>query len=165
MNEAITRRRICPEDQPFLYQVYASTRTEELAPLGWSQPQLDAFLTMQFIAQHRYYQEQFPEAKFEVILRHGEPIGRLYVDRKPDEIRIIDIALLPAHRNAGIGSALLHELFAEADRDGKPVRIHVEQFNPALHLYRRLGFVAIGDNGVYHHMERRPSRSPLQLSR
>src|SRR5882672_2242557 len=106
MNDVITRRPIFSDDLPFLYQVYASTRTEELAPLGWSQPQLDAFLTMQFNAQHRYYQEQFPAAQYEVILRHGEPIGRLYVNRTADEINIIDIALLPAHRKAGIGSAL-----------------------------------------------------------
>ena len=69
----------------------------------------------------------------------------------------MDIALLPAYRNAGIGSALLHALMAEAAQAGKPVRIHVEKQNPALRLYTRLGFVPIADRGVYWFLEWSPS--------
>jgi len=47
----------------------------------------------------------------------------------------------PAYRNAGIGSALLHAVMAEATQAGKPVRIHVETQNPALRLYTRLGLI------------------------
>jgi hypothetical protein len=36
---------------------------------------------------------------------------------------------------------------------GKPLRIHVEGFNPALRLYERLGFRQIEDKGVYLFME------------
>lgn len=150
---------LCPagsEDEVFLYQVYASTRQEELAPLDWDDAQKEAFLRMQFAAQDRFYREQFAGADFLIILADRRPIGRLYVDRRDDEIRIVDIALLPEHRNAGIGSALLNDLLDEAARQRKPVRIHVERFNPALHLYERLGFTRIGDNGVYCLMERSP---------
>jgi ribosomal protein S18 acetylase RimI-like enzyme len=157
MTDAITLRAITAADEPFLYAVYASTRTEELAPLGWDEAQLSGFLRMQFDAQHRYYQEQFAGAAFDLILRNGQPVGRLYVDRCDDEIRIIDIALLPEHRNAGIGSRLLREVLAEADRQKKPVRIHVERFNPALALYQRLGFGPAGETGVYYLLERQPT--------
>ena len=152
----ITVRPIGPGDEAFLYQVYADTRTEELAPLGWDEAQQAAFLRMQFDAQHTYYQASFPDAEYLVILRGGQPVGRLYVDRRADEIRIIDIALLPEHRRAGIGGTLLLQLLEEADRVGKPVRIHVERFNPALGLYERLGFTRVGDTGVYFLMERLP---------
>jgi predicted GNAT family acetyltransferase len=84
-----------------------------------------------------------------VIEMDGEAVGRLYVARWPEEIRIIDIALLPQHRNGGIGSSLLADLCREAAAAGKPVTIHVERFNPALGLYHRLGFVPIADKGVY----------------
>jgi len=149
----ITLRPVTPEDEPFLYRVYAGTREDELAPLEWDETQKEAFLRMQFNAQHVFYQEQFPAADFDIILAAEQPIGRLYVDRRDDEIRIVDIALLPEHRNTGIGSALLDNLLTEAAAASKPVRIHVERFNPALRLYDRLGFIQVGDNGVYYLME------------
>jgi hypothetical protein len=67
--EVITTRAIRPEDEPFLRRVYAGTREEELAVVPWSIDQKDAFLRMQFDAQHRYYQDQFPDASFDVVLR------------------------------------------------------------------------------------------------
>jgi ribosomal protein S18 acetylase RimI-like enzyme len=91
-----------------------------------------------------------------VILVDQQPAGRLYVARWPEEIRIVDIALLPQYRNAGVGTTLLQELQVEAVQAGKPLRIHVEQFNPALGLYRRLGFRVIEDRGVYFLMEWTP---------
>jgi ribosomal protein S18 acetylase RimI-like enzyme len=161
MSTAVSLRPISTDDEAFLYQVYASTRAEELALLGWDAARKSAFLRMQFDAQHRHYQDQFPNADFLVIYAGDQPIGRLYVDRGDDEINIVDIALLPEHRRRGIGSALLKAILAEADQTGKPVRIHVERFNPALHLYDRLGFVKTGDSGVYFLMERPPGHYPL----
>lgn len=146
-------RPIRQQDQAFLYRLYASTREEELALLDWDASQKEAFLRMQFEAQHRYYMEQFSQAEFNIILAHGQPIGRLYVDHRKDEIRIIDIALLPAHRNQGIGTSYLKKILLKGQLSGRPVRIHVEVNNPALRLYNRLGFREIDENGVYFLME------------
>lgn len=159
--EGITLRPITSEDMDFLYQVYASTRADELAIVDWSQEQKDAFLQMQFDAQHRYYQEYYANASFDVILRDSQPIGRLYLDRREDEVRIVDIAILPEYRNAGVGTALLRDIMSEAASMDKVVTIHVEKFNPALRLYRRLGFRQKGDSGVYFLLEWSPaSHSP-----
>jgi ribosomal protein S18 acetylase RimI-like enzyme len=155
----VTFRPIEPGDAPFLCRVYASTREEELRPVPWTPAEKAAFLRQQFQAQHAYYQEHYTGTRFEVILRDGQPVGRLYVARWPDEIRIVDIALLPEHRGAGIGTGILRDLLAEAVAAGKPVRIHVERRNPARHLYERLGFLPIEDKGVYHLMEWRPPGS------
>jgi predicted GNAT family acetyltransferase len=84
-----------------------------------------------------------------VIVVDGQPVGRLYVARWAEEIRVVDIAVLPEYRNRGIGSALLRDLMAEAAAAGKPLSIHVERFNPAVRLYARLGFAPAGDAGVY----------------
>jgi ribosomal protein S18 acetylase RimI-like enzyme len=154
----VTLRPGEPDDEEFLYRVYASTREAELALVDWDAAQKAAFLRMQFAAQHQYYQEHYTGAAFQVILADGRPAGRLYVARWPDEIRIVDIALLPEYRNAGIGTALLRELLAEGAQAGKPVTIHVEQFNPALRLYARLGFTRIAERGVYYLMEWSPAR-------
>ena len=91
-----------------------------------------------------------------MILAGGEPAGRLYVARWENELRIVDIALLPEFRGRGIGGALLAELLAEADAAGKPVSIHVERENRAMGLYRRLGFVEVEEVGVYFKLERPP---------
>jgi ribosomal protein S18 acetylase RimI-like enzyme len=153
MEAQITLRPITPQDENFLCRLYASTREDELAVVPWSAAEREAFLTMQFNAQHKFYQEQFRQAEFQLILLDDEPIGRLYIDRRPDEIRLIDIALLTEQRNKGIGSLFLKEVLAEGERAGLPVRIHVEQYNPALGLYERLGFRKIGDQGVYYLLE------------
>ena len=87
------------------------------------------------------------------------PIGRLYLDRRKDEIWVVDIALLPEHRGRGIGDALMRQVIAEADEKALPVRIHVEHVNPAQRWYERLGFRRTGDTGVYYLMERSPDPS------
>ena len=152
----IAFRPIASEDAAFLYAVYAHTRTEELAVVDWTEAQKEAFLRSQFNAQHQAYQETYRGADFLVILKNGQPIGRLYLARWEREIRIVDIALLPEYRNAGIGCAILNDILAEAARGGKRVGIHVEMFNPALSLYRRLGFRKLSEHGVYHFMEWSP---------
>lgn len=146
-------RDIRPEDEPFLREVYAGTRAAEMALLNWSDEQKAAFVHMQFNAQHQYYVSTFPAARFQIVLRNGEPVGRLYVDRRADEIRIIDVALLPACCGQGIGTLLIRGVQSEALATGRPVRIHVEVDNPAMRLYRRLGFRVIEDKGLYYLME------------
>lgn len=136
-------------DDEFLFNVYASTRAEELAVVDWGEPQKEAFVRQQFAAQHQWYTEQYDGASLDVVEVDGRPAGRLYVARWAEEIRIMDIALLPEHRGAGAGTALLRDLMAEAEAAGKKLTIHVERFNPALRLYSRLGFTLTEDKGVY----------------
>jgi ribosomal protein S18 acetylase RimI-like enzyme len=142
-------RPITDADLPFLAEVYASTRTEELAVTPWTDAQKAEFLDMQFRAQHAHYQRHYPQADWLVTMRGGEDIGRLYIDRWPTQHGIIDIAFLPKHRGHGLGSALLHDLMDEAATAGKGITIHVEKYNPAMRLYRRLGFKTVEDQGVY----------------
>jgi ribosomal protein S18 acetylase RimI-like enzyme len=129
--------------------VYASTRAAELELVDWSESDKQAFLRQQFTAQHTYYQQHYAAAAFQVVLRGDAMIGRLYVDRGPTEIRIIDIALLPEYRGDGVGTHLLRDLLSEASEDGKVVALHVERFSPALAWYQRLGFEPVEDRGVY----------------
>lgn len=153
----IAFRSITDADLPFLARLYASTRAEEVARApGWSEQQKREFLQLQFDAQHRFYQEQFPRADYQIIERGGEPIGRVYTDRRDAEIRLIDIALLPAHRGGGLGRLLIEDLQEEASEQGLPLRIHVEKNNPAYRLYLRLGFETIADKGVYDLLEWSP---------
>ena len=134
---SVALRPVDEGDEQFLFQVYASTRAEELAQVGWSDSQKESFLEMQFRAQSRYYESEYPGAEFRIILVGGQPAGRLYVHRRENEI------------------------LGEGARTSRRVTIHVEIFNPALRLYERLGFRQVGSNGVYHLLEWTPARSRL----
>jgi ribosomal protein S18 acetylase RimI-like enzyme len=152
-------RPVEPSDTDFLCRLYASTREAELRAVPWPDSQKEAFLRMQFEAQSREWSAANPQGSFQVVLVEGEPAGRLYVDRRADEFRVVDVSLLPEFRGRGIGTALLAHVIGTADAAGKPVRIHVERFNPARRLYERLGFRVIREGEVYLLMERARSDS------
>ena len=159
--ESVTLRPVDARDRAFLFEVYTSTRAEELAQVGWSELQLQSFLEMQFHAQSRCYESEYPGAEFQIIVVGGQPAGRLYVHRRENEIRIMDVALLPSFRRQGIGTQLLQEILAEGGRSGRTVTIHVEIFNPALRLYERLGFRQVASNGMHHLLEWKPDHSQV----
>lgn len=149
----VTLRPIEATDAPFLLSVYSGTREEELARVPWTRQQKDVFVAQQFGAQSVHYAQHYPGMSAHVVVINGEPAGRLLVDRWDSEIRIVDISLLPEHRNRGAGSLLISDLKSEAAATGRSLSIHVEKFNPALRLYRRLGFRQLQDGEVYLLME------------
>jgi len=153
---SIRYRDATDEDLPFLAAVYASTRAEEVASTGWPPELQQHFLAHQFDAQHRHYRQHYPNAEWLVIEQAGEPVGRLYLEEWKTEFRLIDIALVPSARGTGIGTAILSDLMDVAAGAGKALTIHVEQNNPAMSLYRRLGFAKIDEHGIHHLMEWRP---------
>lgn len=149
-------RPITDDDRDFLFRLYASTREEELRGVDWSDAQKEAFLRMQFVAQHHAYTTNYPGAELSVVLVDGVPAGRLYLHQREDELRIVDVALMPAYRGRGLGGALLRQVQQRAQALGLAARIHVELYNPAQRLYGRLGFAKIGESGVYHLLEWKP---------
>ncbi len=156
MIKTISLRSVLPEDEPFLFRLYASTREVELESFGWSEADKDAFLRLQFKAHQHHYATMSPEADRMIILRDGRPVGNLIVIRAQKEIRLAEIALHPEDRNGGIGSRLISDLMEEAKEMGLTLRLHVAKFNRAIRLYRRMGFTLIGDTGTHFFMERGP---------
>ena len=158
---SITFRPAGPDDEPFLLEVYASARADEMAAVPWSDAQRQAFIKMQYAAQRQHYRSHFPQADYLIILSDNRPVGRLYVDRSGAKILIVDITFLQAERNNGSGTAIIRDLMDEAANAGKPLHIHVESFNPSLRLFERLGFHRIDEegDGVYLLMEWNSSAS------
>jgi ribosomal protein S18 acetylase RimI-like enzyme len=150
----ISLRDASGADEDFLFALYASTRERELALLDWSEDERAAFLRMQFNAQRTHYLKSYPDARHQIILRGGEAAGRIWVERNDEEIRLLDIALLPAHRGHGVGSALIRGLIREATQAAKPLRHSVEKNNPdAKRLYDRLGFKVVGEIPTHYFLE------------
>jgi ribosomal protein S18 acetylase RimI-like enzyme len=161
---AIALRPVGLADGDLLFRIYASTRAEELALVGWTEEQKQTFLLQQFAAQSADWGKHYPAADFRIIEVDGVPAGRFYVNRGTEEIWLVDIALLPEYRRGGIGAALIRGLLAEGKAAGLPVTLHVEVFNPARRLYERLGFEAVEDRGVYVLMRWLPGTAERPIS-
>ena len=152
---SIKLRPATADDEPFLRELYASTRADELSILDCAEQQKLAFVEMQFNAQNQQYRTSYPDAKPSLILTDERPIGRMIVD-EGDELIQVDIALLPEYRGQGIGSRLISALLARASAAGKSVSLHVLRYNRAVQLYTRLGFSMIGQDEMYFRMKWTP---------
>jgi ribosomal protein S18 acetylase RimI-like enzyme len=142
-------REVTPADEPFLFEVYASTRLDELQGTDWSEEQKLAFIRMQFVVRERTQ----PRVDDRIILLNGQRIGRMMVDRGEAAILLRDIAVLTEYRNAGVGSRLIRDLMTEATTAGKPIHLHVLASSPAVRLYERLGFSRTGEEAAYLEMK------------
>lgn len=155
---SITLRPVGPDDEAFLFELYADTRRKELELVNWDDAAQERFLRQQFDAQRTHYAAAYPDALHSIILRDNRPAGRIWVERNAGEIRILDMALRPAERGAGIGSHLLREAMREARETARPLRHSVERNNlDAMRLYDRLGFVVVGEIPTHYFMEYRPA--------
>ena len=142
-----------PDEMDFVKKVFKSTRYEEMRLSHWPADEVEKFLEQQFQFQHLDYTSKCPDAQFYLIKYKGENCGRLYIHYREKEIRIIDIALTDKFRNKKIGSAIINILKNESRKLNKPLSLHVENYNKAQNLYKRLEFKEISNNGVYILME------------
>lgn len=150
-SESVSLRLATPDDEAFLLELFGSTRIDEFKFLA-DATQLEALVRMQFNLQRQQYEAGYPKAEHNIILRDGQPVGRLFVDEGEREITLVDVALVPECRNDGIGRYLIEQLLARAAAAKKPVRLHVVKSNPARRLYERLGFQQVSEDGVYVEM-------------
>lgn len=149
----ITLRSVTRADREILLAVYAASRIIELSMLPWNDSQKRIFVEHQYDAQTSYYAEKYPAATHDVILSDGTAVGRLYVDRRTNEIAILDVAVLTEFRGQGIGTTVIKRLQAEAAATGRAVGVFVEVFNPSQKLFGELGFAVVADDGMNRRFE------------
>ncbi len=145
----ILLRPIQAEDSAFLFKVFASSLLDDASFADWATIQDNAILKMQFNAQENQYRGQFSNASFNLIELNQIPVGRYYLDKADDTIRIIDITLLPAFRNQSIGKTILSHTLKRAGQYELPVHLHVNRTNPAQRLYTRLGFKQVAETDTH----------------
>jgi ribosomal protein S18 acetylase RimI-like enzyme len=153
---SISLRPVTPDDAPFLLALYKSSRGDDLRGLGWEEQRVSEFLEMQYEAQQRFHANEYRRPLDQIVVRNGEPVGRLMFEPREHEIRCVDIALMPNSRSSGIGAHLLRELQSEARRQKKPLRLQVIRFSRAVTLFERLGFQRISETGTHFQMEWTP---------
>ncbi|MDQ3280928.1 MAG: GNAT family N-acetyltransferase [Acidobacteriota bacterium] len=147
--DAIVLRPATDDDYDFQRLLYHSTREEEMKHFPFNEEQKVAFLDQQFAAQTSHYKTHYPACEWNIIEVGGERAGRILLDEWSEELRVVDIALMPRWRGSGIGGMLMREATERAAAAGKAATIHVEIYNPARRLYERLGFQYAESSGVY----------------
>lgn len=150
------------EDNAFLLRLYQSSRGDDLRELGWSEDRISEFLQMQHEAQRAFLATDYPNIVDQIVSLEGEAVGRLAVEQRPDEIRLIDIALVPEYRNHGLGSHLIRQIQDHAQSARLPLRVQVIRFNRAVGLFERLGFTRTSETGALFQMEWIPMNSRAQ---
>jgi len=150
--EAYGYLRSCTDtDDAFVYDVFATTWESQVAALP--NPNLaQHVLRIQHIAQERRFAARFPGQERYIIVEHGEPAGRLYVQDTGSVLHVVDLTLLPRFRSRGIGSRVVRDLCAYADLHQRTVSLRVGRPNDqATGLYASHGFnlVAVDDLDNY----------------
>ena len=151
--ESITLRPATEDDRDFLIALYKSSRGDDLRGLGWDEARIDEFLEMQYEAQQNFLTADHPNLEDQIVLSQGEPAGHLAIEQRADEIRLVDVALLPEHRRRGMGTMLIQELQTQAAAAKRPLRLQIIRFNRAVELFELLGFRRTSETGSHFQME------------
>ena len=159
---AYSIRALTPADQPFLYEMMYQAI---FVPEGETPPPRSVVHNPPI----RKYVEVFGRPGdlgfIAVDDEAGQPIGaawvRLlsaeehgygFVDEATPELVI---AVLPAYRGHGLGTALMEQLMAAAQAHYPAIALSVWPANPAYRLYLRLGFEVVAEDGPAVTMLRR----------
>jgi GNAT superfamily N-acetyltransferase len=140
----ITFRAASDDDRLFIESVFFDAHRwliEEL--FGWRGDDVE----------RQKFAEAYDQANTSIVLVDGRPAGWLTVSRRLDEISLDEIFLSSAWQNQGIGTLLIGQLVDEARAAKVPLRLATAKINPAVRLYRRLGFLAVRESGFKTFME------------
>lgn len=145
-------RAIAAGDQAFIDALYRSTR-DDLAAMEIEESFLAQLIRLQQEAQAQGVRRTFPQAQYFLLERDGEPVGRLVIEATAERVHLVDLALAPAFRNLGAGSAVLRALQSLAEQRGQPATLSVTLANSAARrLYGRLGFVVTDSDPLQERM-------------
>ncbi len=149
-------RPMVPDDEAVFRRFYAEVRAPELSVTNWPAAEKQSFCDSQYTLQDKHYRQHYADFEAWAICGHDAVIGRLYLSTFNDVLILMDITIAAANRGAGIGTHLLEDVINQADTQQREMRLHVELENPTRRLYVRLGFVEIGEAGIYQEMRRAP---------
>ena len=135
-------RRANQEDYEFAEALYLETMKPNLIELGeWNEREVIA-----------NFRRLFKPDEVRIIRADGLDAGWLQTAEGDDTINLVQLHLKEQFRSAGIGSRLIRELLRDAKSRKKSVALSVVRNNPALELYRRLGFKIVSSSGYKIHM-------------
>ena len=102
--------------------------------------------------QDNNFENKWQEQNFQKIYIDGQLIGGLWVEEFEAYHQLREIQLWPDFRHMGFGTRLIEEEIRKAGLAGRQLRLRVLIQNPAVALYKRLGFVIAETTTEQHHM-------------
>lgn len=130
----VDARPVAEADFPFLFGLQESLRRPALeAAGGWDGA-----------AEMARLRATVRPGGDRILVQAGRDIGVLCLTLEPGRLWLRRIQLLPECQGRGVGTAVVRALLADARCDGLPVFLRVRRDNPAVRLYRRLGFRVTG---------------------
>ena len=147
----ITLRPATADDGSLLFAIFCDVRGAMFA--GLPEPKKDILLRMQFHAQKSGYEQGYPDTEQMIVVADGRSVGAIIVQRSSVIWRLVDISLLAAYRNRGIGTRLIRDLLDHAAECVRSLQLKVARDNPAARLYERLGMQKVAEDDVYLTMQ------------
>ncbi len=125
-------------DTEFCFQLHKAAMGDYVAAIwGWDDQ-----------VQRGFHVRSFQPGRWQIITANGTDIGMLDVDRRPDEIYLSRIEILPDHQGRGFGTRLIKALIDEAGQQDQDLVLDVLVVNHrAQALYRRLGLTEVARPG------------------
>lgn len=78
------------------------------------------------------------------VVVNGERVGFVVLRPHDDHLLLDHLYFWPSHQGKGYGSQVLAQVFAQADAQGKPVRVGSLKGSRSNDFYRRHGFQLVG---------------------
>lgn len=158
----LSLRAATPADEDFQYSLYRSTR-QDLFTVDTSPENIESLIGMQYAARQTSYSQRFGSMMDFIVEKEGDPIGRVVVDFGHQEVRVIDVALIPDMRGKGCGGHILKSIQRAAALGGLPVVLVVARSNHAArHFYAVHGFVVDEASGAQDCMIWHPTAEACQ---
>ncbi len=139
--ETIELQKATEADKPYLYALRRQTMIDHLEQAGI------------FLSEDEHWQRIEHEFDgFRLLFFRGERIGTIKYRENDESIEIIQLQIEPEHQGRGLGSAVVEQLIE--DSRGKALCLSVLKKNPAMGLYRRLGFSITSEDEHEYLMQR-----------
>jgi ribosomal protein S18 acetylase RimI-like enzyme len=112
-------------------------------------------LKLDMVAQNRNLRERWSVEEVRIITSDGVDAGWMQSSIKDGARYLEQIFIDTPFQSRGIGTGIINGLIDEAKLDQRPVTLGVVKTNPALRLYKRLGFRVTHEDDRKFYMRRK----------
>ena len=146
MGNVLTYSPVIKSDYDLLFDLHK-------ASLG---PYIDQIFGWEENLQRQYFSQQFDMSQYDWIWIDQFRIGAVSYRIHPDRLHLERIEIYPAFQRQGYGSRVIADILSQSEERDLPVELQVFKINPAIALYKRLGFVPTGETNIHVQMRRSP---------
>ncbi|MBN9671257.1 GNAT family N-acetyltransferase [Roseibium aggregatum] len=116
-------------------------------------PLLEALGRLDCERAEKAFETYFDCNEIRLVMVEETVVGWIQVSEEPSRLNLDQIYLLPSYRNRGLGTLLIEDVMKNATAMEKPLHLSTVKGNPAISLYRRLGFTFFSEDETKIHMQ------------